>query len=158
MKVQILSVRRYEVGYEIRTELCSTPDGEDEVVLKSAYTAPEGNYIGSSRWAHRLIVKRGIKPEPREPASQGANNGRGRTCSIGFCEREQKWYGWSHRAIYGFCIGDVVEEGDCCASSGWTDEYLIEHPEEDLSLPVGFQAQTLEDCRRMAIAFAESVS
>ena len=158
MKYRVLSVRRYKAGYEIRTEACSLEEGEDETIIKFAYTVPEGHYIGSSKWAHRLIVQHGIKPEPREPTCLESNSGRGRTCSIGFCEQEQKWYGWSHRAICGFGLGDVVKEGDCCASSGWTEEYLAEHPEEGLSLPVGFQAKTLEDCKRMAVAFAESVS
>jgi hypothetical protein len=80
------------------------------------------------------------------------------THSTGYSPKEKKWYGWSHRAAYGFSIGDVVKEGDCTAESGWTDEYLAEHPEDDLSLPVGFIARTKEDTKRMAIAFAESVS
>lgn len=33
--------------------------------------------------------------------------------SIGFSESETKWYGWSHRAIYGFTIGSEVKRGDC---------------------------------------------
>ncbi len=57
----------------------------------------------------------------------------------------------------GFGIGDVVKEGDCTNSSGWTEEYLIQHPECSLALPVGFEAKTLKDAKRMAIAFAESV-
>ena len=159
--MEVIKVRRYKAGYEIRSEQLTeeeaggTPGG---LVMKSAYTVPEGHYIGNSRWAHRLIVKRGIKPQPRKPACPDANNDRGRICSIGFSEQAQKWYGWSHRAIYGFKVGDVVKKGDCTAISGWTDEYLKEHPEEDSSLPVGFVAKTLEDCKLMAIAFAESVS
>ena len=110
---------------------------------------PEGDYIGDSVWAHRLIVKRGIKPEKADPSHN--------VCSIGFCEKKQKWYGWSHRAIYGFGVGDEVKEGDCAAESGWIDEYLEQHPEADKSLPVGFIAKTLDDARLMAIAFADSV-
>lgn len=145
---EVLSVRRYKAGYEIRTERHQFGDDEQELVMKSAYT-PSGDYIGSSKWAHRLVVKRGIKPEK---ANQDHS-----VCSIGFSERSQKWYGWSHRAIYGFSVGDTVKEDDCCAVSGWTDEYLQGHPDEDLSLPVGFEAKTLEDAKRMAIAFADSV-
>lgn len=157
--MKVLSVRRYKAGYEIRTEWIPEEEGggADGLIMKSAYTTPEGYYIGSSRWAHRLIVKRGIKPEPRTPPCPSANGGKGRTCSIGFCEQEQKWYGWSHRALYGFGIGDMVSEGDCCAESGWTDEYLQEHP-EDTSLPVGFIAKTLDDAKKMACAFAAAVS
>ena len=113
----------------------------------AAYTK-NGEYIGDKETADYLCNERRITPTvtPGNPV-----------CNIGFCESEQKWYGWSHRALYGFGIGDEVAEGDCTASSGWTDEYLAEHPEDDLSLPVGFKAKTLEDAKHMAIAFAESV-
>lgn len=159
MKDETISIRRYKAGYEIRTEKCVFGEDDAETIIKSAYTVPEGHYIGSSRWAHRLIVQRGIKPQPREPKCPAANGGRGRTCSIGFSERDQKWYGWSHRAICGFTIGDTVDSEDhLCACSGWTDEYLVDHPEQDLRLPVGFAAKSLNDCKRMAIVFADSVS
>lgn len=157
VQIEVLKTRKYKAGYEVRTERI-TWDGDDAVILKSAYTVPDNRYIGSSVRAHRLIAICGIRPEPREPARPEANGGRGRTCSIGFCEKEQRWYGWSHRAFCGFGIGDVVLAGDGCANPGWTEEYLAEHPEEDLSLPVGFVAHTLADAKLMAIAFAESVS
>jgi hypothetical protein len=140
----------YKAGYVVKEQLCDPAMcGGEEFIMKSAYT-PEGNYIGNPRDAYRLCKKRGIKPEKADP-------GHG-ICSIGFCEKDQKWYGWSHRAIYGFGIGDTVQEGDCCASSGWTDEWLKDHPEDDKGLPVGFTARTLDDAKRMAIAFADSVS
>jgi hypothetical protein len=41
-------------------------------------------------------------------------NGTGHTvANMGFSEKEQKWYGWSHRAIFGFKIGSEVKRGDC---------------------------------------------
>jgi len=168
----VLAVRKYKAGYEVREEIHHTNfkaevfsygDHEDiagtdelanfisqpsDVIVKTAYTVT-GDYIGDPKSAHYLIVKKGIKPEKISPDMN--------VCSIGFCEKEQKWYGWSHRAIFGFGIGDKVSEGDCTASSGWTDEYLREHPEEDTSLPTGFTAWDLEDCKKMAIAFAHSV-
>ena len=140
--------RRYKAGYEVWDEIWSH-DGHDTTKMRQAYN-PDGDYIGSPIDAHRLCVKRGIAPQPKSSESG--------QCSIGFSLREQKWYGWSHRAIYGFGVGDEVKEGDCCASSGLTDEYLDEHPEEDHSLPVGFKAKTLDDAKRMAVAFADSVS
>lgn len=51
--------------------------------------------------------------------------GSGKPINIGFSEKEQKWYGWSHRAIYGFGIGSKVSRGDC-AYVGATPEDLIE--------------------------------
>jgi len=131
-------------------------DENDRHEIESAFTL-DGHYIGNQQTAERLTRKMGIKPEPFPEEFQHNGSERG-TCCIGYCEKEQKWYGWSHRAMYGFGIGDVVKEGDATASSGWTEECLKEHPEWDLSLPVGFEAKTIDDAKRMAIAFAESVS
>ena len=96
----------------------------EDFEIKSAYTIPDGWYIGDSKWAYRLCKVRGIKPEPREPSCFSSNAGRGRTCSIGFCEKEQKFYGWSHRAIYGFGIGSKVKKGDCAYSPTDKDDFL----------------------------------
>jgi len=146
--MKVLSVRKYRVGYEVRTEEVVMGDCPP-VVMKSAYTVPAGDYVGDSKFAHRLIVQRGIMPEKADSSHNA--------CSIGFCAKEQRWYGWSHRVMCGFGIGAVVEEGDCTAGSGWTPEYLAEHPEDNKGLPVGFVAQSLDDARRMAVAFADSV-
>lgn len=140
--VEILGVRKFKAGYEVREEKVA-------FIMKSAYT-PAGDYIGNSKDAYRLCRKYGIAPEKSDPSHS--------VCSIGFSKSCQKWFGWSHRAIYGFAIGDIVKEGDCAASSGWTEDYLKGHPEENKALPIGFKAQTLEDAKRMAIAFAASVS
>lgn len=148
---EILGVRHYKAGYEVREELIDGSEyGCADFTMKSAYTS-DGHYIGGSKTAHRLCKQRGIKPEPRTPDSH--------VCSIGFSEREQKWYGWSHRAIFGFGIGSVVDsDHHLCACEGWTGDYLAEHPEESTALPVGFTAKTLDDCKRMACAFAAAVS
>lgn len=151
MAREILNVRKYKAGYEMRTEKLTGDDamGGEDFEMKSSYT-PDGDYIGNGKTAYYLCKKRGIRPEKRAPNHN--------VCSIGYNEDEQKWYGWSHRAIFGFGIGDTVKEGDVVATSGWTDEYLEQHPEEDISLPVGFTAKTLDEAKKMAMAFAESVS
>jgi len=101
----VLSVRRYKAGYEVREELVAGNQFDmDDIKVKTAYT-PDGHYIGDSKTAYRLCKKRGIKPEPIDSEHN--------VCSIGFCEKEQKWYGWSHRAIYGFGIGSTCKKGDC---------------------------------------------
>jgi hypothetical protein len=166
---KILSVTKHEL-YEVRKVLstfgfeavnitplnreteelvnCINDSKGDSVTLDKAYNL-DGFYIGDEDTAKYICETKGINPEPIKG---------NKVCSIGFCDKEQKWYGWSHRAIYGFGIGDKVEEGDCTNSSGWTEKYLKEHPEADKSLPVGFTANTLENAKLMAIAFAESVS
>ena len=103
----------------------------------------------------KFFIKHGIT---KVGSIRDFSNGENNIACIGFSEKEQKWYGWSHRAIYGFGIGYVAKKGDSCTTSGWTQEYLDEHPEDDLSVPVGFEVKTMEDAKKCAIAFAESVS
>ena len=111
----------------------------------------DNGYIGSEREYKFLVEDKGlILIQKAEPSDN--------TCSIGYQPTENKWYGWSHRAINGFTIGSVVEEGDLTATSGLVKEYRVQHPEEDMSLPVGYIAKDLNGAKRMAIAFAKAVS
>jgi len=133
-KTLIKEILREDYDYIIRVEEIER-EGMPKVIIKSGYTL-DGKHIGDLKMTKFICEKLGIKkPEYKRSDST--------ICSIGFSEKDQKWYGWSHRAIFGFKIGDVVKKGDCTASSG---------------LPIGFKARTLEDCKRMAIAFADSVS
>ena len=147
---KVLKIKIYKAGYIVKDELVNGAEyGCEDFVMKIAYTL-SGDYIGDPRVAYRLCKKLGIKPEKADPSDN--------VCSIGFSVQNQKWYGWSHRAICGFGIGSVAKEGDSCTMPGWVDEYVKEHLEAGISVPVGFVANTLEDAKRMALAFAESVS
>lgn len=46
--------------------------------------------------------------------------------NLGFSSKNQKYYGWSHRAIFGFGIGYKIKKGDVCYVSE-TIEEEIEH-------------------------------
>ena len=125
---------------------------EKECIKHIYYTSNvDGGYVGDEETYKFLVEKKKLiliqKTRPSDC-----------TCSIGYSPSENKWYGWSHRAICGFTIGDIVGEYDITATSGLTDEYRIQHPEEDMSLPVGYIAKELNGAKRMAIAFAEAVS
>ena len=100
METRVISTRRYKAGYEVRREEWRMGD-EPATLMRVAYNM-NGDYIGTPFFARNIVVKRGIQPELSEPGNS--------VCSIGFCEREQKWYGWSHRAICGFGIGDVIKD------------------------------------------------
>lgn len=103
MIVKEIVFRRKLAAYEIRHELI---DGSEfngpDVVMKIAYTH-SGLYIGDTKTAHRLCVKRGLVRLQKTHHSHCV-------CSIGFNEQDQKWYGWSHRAICGFGVGDKLFE------------------------------------------------
>ena len=123
--VKILEVTPLAFGCELRREIVRSPGFEVIGDIDDPFTqgianaiasapramewvaaySPDGGYIGDEQDARRLIDDRGIAPQRSKPTSE--------VCSIGFCEKEQKWYGWSHRAIYGFGVGSVVKRGDC---------------------------------------------
>ena len=45
---------------------------------------------------------------------------------IGFSPTAQKWYGWNHRAIYGFGVGSKVSRGDCAYFPTCKEDYIQE--------------------------------
>lgn len=100
------------------------------MLITGAYTIDTADYIGNEDFAKNLD-EAGIKP-------QLANDG-DKVCTIGFCEKDQKWHGWSHRARYGFGIGSEVKKGDCAYVAKDKDDFLesmIEFWTEDSHLNV----------------------
>ena len=69
----------------------------------------DGSYLArvGMEQSIRFLVKRGITmPRDYRGSSECSAN-------IGYSESGRKWYGWSHRAIYGFSVGSSVKKGDC---------------------------------------------
>lgn len=88
-------------------------DGEFAIV--SAMTK-DGNYVGDLKWAYKLIKMGIIEPECIYDNSN--------VVSIGYSKKDHKWYGWSHRAIYGFTIGSTVKKGDCAYRAPNKTEFM----------------------------------
>ncbi len=179
--LQIIELPEYNIHVEKVTY------GDSEPFEMRVCRTKEGHYIGDEKVAKMLVEKYGIKPELATADD--------RVCSIGWSERDKKFYGWSHRAIYGFKIGDKVKPGDCAykpsTKAEWIKDMLrwhndshnpiksymwdeesqtlrIQKANRDLSSVEEFhkdylgegewEAKTLDDCRKMAMRFAESVS
>ncbi len=51
------------------------------------------------------------------------------THGVGLSPKNNKWYGWSHRAICGFGIGSTCKKGDCHYKGSSIDEE-IEHAKD----------------------------
>ena len=108
---KVVKVLHYAVGYEVRTEIVDNLEYMGPVarkwqnksgrfmVMRSAYT-PKGDYIGNPKFV-RFLFRRGIRLIEKAAPSHSI-------CSIGFNAKEGKWYGWSHRAICGFGLGDRI--------------------------------------------------
>jgi len=86
---------------ELEDEVVSN-DSKKYTLLTSAYN-DRAEYIGSEEDAKFICDKMGI-----DPICIDGNS----VCSIGFCKKDNKWYGWSHRTIHGFGIGSEVKKGD----------------------------------------------
>jgi len=134
--VKVVRERRYRSGYILRDEVWKF-NGEETLMERVAYN-PSGDYIGDSKEAYFLCSRKGISPEKSDPGHC--------VCSIGYSTKDKKWYGWSHRAICGFKIGDMLYEEGACG--------------EDVPYrkcgkkPI----ETLQEAKQAAINFARSVS
>lgn len=111
----------------------------------------DGSYVGPPEEAWKYVFQRGIESFYKTKEDH-------KTASIGFCPDCYMWYGWSHRAIYGFKVGDILKEGELGTYSSDLDENteFIDEIKENL-VPVGFECKTLYDCKKAASAFAFSV-
>jgi len=133
---KVISRIYYKLGYEVRREVWQ--NGGQPTEMRSGYT-PSGDYLGSPKTAHYLFKKRGIRYcEKTNPEHS--------VCSIGFNPKEQKWYGWSHRAMCGFKIGDRLFDSDY----GNDKTLFIKHGKKII--------KTLADAKLSASHFAEYVS
>jgi len=136
--LEVLRVRKYHKwGYELRDEIWDHGDLKPTLMKRQAYNL-EGDWIGDSKWAYRLFHRRGIYPE--------LSNQTHCVCSIGFSKQLQKWFGWSHRAICGFGIGDRIFE----EKYGNEHTPFIKHGEKPIT--------DMAEARTAAVAFARSVS
>jgi len=129
-----------EYGYVIKTETWKIPTDKSDpgTEMHSAYT-PDGTYIGDIKMAKFLSEKKGItKFEKTKPSHN--------VCSIGFNEKENKWYGYSHRAICGFGIGDKLFDQDF----GDDKTLFTKHGKETI--------KNLDQAKQAAKNFAEYVS
>ena len=136
IKVLLRRVTRF---YEVRTQRMSGADGAPSgppLTVSWAYS-PHGHFVGDERMAKRL-AKYGIVPELAAPDR--------RVCSVGYSTKDGKWYGWSHRAIFGFKIGDRVYDG----SFGNEKTPFVRHGKRTI--------KSFADAREAACAFAKSVS
>ena len=78
---------------------------------KCYHSKIDGSYIthvGMEEELPKTLLNYGITEQ-----IQNSSNNSNETANIGFNPIENRWYGWSHRALYGFGIGSKVEKGNC---------------------------------------------
>jgi hypothetical protein len=119
--------------YDVHVQEWRWDISEEPTSVRAAYTK-DGYYIGDEKTADYLTKDRGLTQ--LQPAKSGDN-----VCSIGFHEPSQKWFGWSHRAIFGYGIGDSVAPGDCAFKprtvQEWIQKTLDWHKDDDHGYGLG---------------------
>ncbi len=95
------------------------------------------------------------------------------TCSIGKSEADGKYYGWSHRAVYGFGIGDVIKPGNMGNKYQYSDKIQKKYNDMLNTVDVDYDKvdkwlnsitfepyiiKTEQEAKEHAIRFAKSVS
>ncbi len=77
----------------------------DDTMTTDVARTKTGDYIGDPSAAAYLCGKLGIAPDPPR---KGAS-----VCNYGWSEKHERYFGWSHRAVVGFALGDMVFDEDC---------------------------------------------
>jgi hypothetical protein len=107
-----------QVAYKDSMEIC----GEQTNVWKNKFDDSYMTHVGMEENVKFLADR-----EITEQLTHG----------VGFSPKDGKWYGWSHRAIYGFEVGSTCKKGDChyfgvdvaaaieAAKEFWSDENHI---------------------------------
>ncbi len=138
---EILFTRNYP-GYIYRRELIDDLDhgGNGRLPMVNCYSSDTGHWLGGGSKTARLLCKKfGLRQIQKADKKHCV-------ASIGFNKDEQKWYGWSHRAMCAFGIGDMLFE----EKFGNDHTLFIEHGSEKI--------KTLEQAKQAAINFAAHVS
>ncbi len=81
---------------------------------------------------------------------------------LGFSTKSQKWYGWSHRAVYGFGIGSSVKPGDCAFQPSSKEEFEERHisfwGDDNMDEEGGYTTTTLDVKKNMLGSHYEETS
>ena len=90
---------------------------------KIYYSKVDGSYLTRVEMENDLnfLLKKGVTDKIQ------SGYGEPTTANIGFNPIEQKWYGWSHRAIYGFGIGSDCKKGNCGYSASNKKDFAEEN-------------------------------
>jgi len=75
-------------------------------IVRSRYDPLDkgGSYVGDINFGYSLAQMDLHYIQPAEDTLD--------ICQVGYSHVERKWYGWSHRAMFGFGVGSKVKEGD----------------------------------------------
>ena len=78
---------------------------------KSDIKGDEDAEVYYSKFDDSFITRVGLEDGVKYLASREITDSL--THGVGYSPKTKEWFGWSHRAIYGFSIGSTCKKGDC---------------------------------------------
>ena len=116
-----MNVKKYleQVAYKAKSDI----DSDNGEIYKSTYDDSYITHVG---------MEDNIKYLAEREITESLTHG------VGFSPKDKKWYGWSHRAIYGFEVGSECKKGDV--------HYTANNPEELIDDYANFFADISEEC------------
>lgn len=137
--IKVLFQRKYP-GYLYRRELVDDSEyGGNNLEMVNCYAQENGHWISDARMARFLCKKKGLRQIQKSSSGHCV-------ASIGFHEEQQKWYGWSHRTICGFGVGDKIFE----ERYGDDNTIFVKHGKVTI--------KTMQDAKKAAKRFSGYVS
>lgn len=132
-----------KIAYEKTVEVLVFPEGKPKSV-KRTFSRFDDSFIGEGVPHKCVILKMLIKLGVTEQIQTRLRHTRERDKSetpsqVGFNPKKKMWFGWSHRGYLGFAIGD---------------KFVTAFSEKKNNKV----CNTLEDCKKAASIFAESLS
>lgn len=103
--------------YNLKKEVHTFEATGEDMEMESAYSVIDDSYIGDIEMAKFLAEK--------EITAQAISENH-KVASIGYSEKLESWYGWSHRAIFGFKEGMEVKKGDVAYVANSAEDFLDE--------------------------------
>lgn len=109
--------------WDIRDFLKSVCDIKQSTIRdddgKCYYSKVDGSYVERLGVEEQslFLLKHGITEQIQNGTDHNVAN-------IGFNPEEQKWYGWSHRAVYGFGVGSKCKKGHAHYKPGNKEDWI----------------------------------
>lgn len=114
-----------------------------------------GEYLCDSKKIVKYLIRHKIKPlkyseitgvkeEPFEFFVGGINEQGTAYYVMPMYSGNYKWVRYK--------VGDTIKPGDICTIPMYDFDDILEHPELDTTIPVGFTCNTIDDCRECAKA------
>lgn len=129
-----------EQGCVLRESELKMPEGMPN--SRDVRTA-KGDYVTLETLTEKDSIPKDIIYKHKLTQLQALDEGSGNSVSLGFNEKEQAWYGWTHRGFGSFKIGQKIKEGTAVTAS------------RRFPVPAGFVCKTLDDCKFCAKAMAD---